>query len=260
MRTKSGQVTIFVIVGIVIVATVLLFLLLRGGSEDPVTGGTSEANTESFLETCLKDVVREGTERIGAQGGYINPGASGAPFIAFKFQNETPEDISYLCYTRNFYSKCVVQRTALLSHITEQLKEYIEDDVYDCFDQLTDSLEQEGYAIEVREGGFEVELIPEKILINFKKQLTLTKQDKVSRKTDIQAVIPSNFYGLGKVAQEIVRQESTFCSFNELGYMAPHPELWSIYPFTTGDATTIYIIKHQKTNEMFQFAIKRCVV
>ncbi len=52
-KNKLGQVTLFIIVGIIIVALIILFFMLKP-EKTPNTGGKPDENLESFLDLCLK--------------------------------------------------------------------------------------------------------------------------------------------------------------------------------------------------------------
>ena len=56
---KKGQLTIFIIVGIMIIASMALFFVSRAGRIPGIGGGSSEANSNSFLNTCLEGSIRE---------------------------------------------------------------------------------------------------------------------------------------------------------------------------------------------------------
>jgi len=72
-------------------------------------------------------------------------------------------------------------------------------------------------------------------------------------------ILPSRFYDLALVVQEIVNQEARFCHFENLGFMVFYPK-FNIERFRTGDGTLIYTAKHIETQEEFKFALRGCVI
>lgn len=68
MRNKA-QLTIFIIVGIILIASVSLFFVLRGGLTQEITIPET-ANVESFVRGCIEEVGVEAIEQIGEGGGY----------------------------------------------------------------------------------------------------------------------------------------------------------------------------------------------
>ncbi len=259
MKSKfnnKGQVTIFIILAIVVVAVVFLFFMLRSQGIVPDIGGGKEINPESFLETCLKDKVREGLQMISEQGGSINPELN----LKFKFQEEGYyKDISYLCYTESYYKPCINQNPVLINSMEDEIKDYISQDVEFCFDDLTTTLQDQGYVVEVRKKGFNVNLIPVEIRVDIDAEITLTKTDVSSIQDDFSFRIPSRIYELSSLAQEIVSQEARFCNFNYIGYMVFYPE-YDIDKLKTSDSTIIYTLEYKGSVEKFRFAVKGCII
>lgn len=257
MKKKRGQVTIFIIIGIVIVSAVSLFLLFRGGVI-PEIGKARETNPSAFLDSCIEDKVREAVEVIGLQGGYI----SNPLHKSFLFKDEeSPTDISYLCYNQNDYLPCVNQEPMLIQHLEDEIKSYISDEVNLCFSRLTSSLGRQGYTVDANyeEGNFEVELMPKKVVIEINAELTLTKTGETTKQEDFKISIPSRFYDLIEVVNRIVNGEASSCDFNYVFFIMNNAE-FDIDKFKTADSTEIYVIKHEDTNEKFNLAIRGCVI
>jgi len=80
MNKKRGQVTLFIILGIVLVLIVVLALFVRKiivQEEPPEPVITTDVPAEikpvqEFTEQCVYSVAKEGLIRLGQQGGYIN--------------------------------------------------------------------------------------------------------------------------------------------------------------------------------------------
>jgi len=259
MKKRCAQVTIFIIAGLVIVSIISLFFLFRAGVI-PEIGGTKEINPNSFLSSCLEDKIKETTQIISLQGGHLdNP-----LHKTFKFEGEEFRNISYLCYTQNNYIPCVNQEPMLFQHLKEEIYDYISKDkeeisVRNCFDDLVFSLEEQGYVVNARYNDFEVKLVPKKVVVEIDGEITLTKTGETSTQEDFKVIIPSRFYDLAIVVQEIVNQEARFCNFEHLGFMFFYNK-FMIDKFRTGDSTIIYTIEHKDTKEKFRFAVRSCVI
>jgi hypothetical protein len=257
IKNKSGQVTIFIIIAVIIIAIIILFFMLRKQNQ-PNTGGNPQENPGSFLDTCLKDRLTEAVDTISSQGGYVDPKF----YKRFKFENETSyNNLAYLCYTQNYYVPCINQEPMLLSHLKLELHDYLKTDVENCFKFLGQNLENKGYVVEAKYNNFNVVLDERGVIINISGEIDLTKKNGGgnSIETNFKAMLPSKFYNLAKVAQEIVSQEAQFCNFNNLGYMLFYPE-WKINKFKTGDSVTIYTIENRDSKEKFRFAVRGCVI
>ena len=102
MATR-GQVTAFVIVGIVILAVVILLFYLRGQFFfGPVTTSTLEDRLvplETHITQCLQNVGDEPIKRIGLQGGYLSLAPN-------SFGSYQAQSISYLCYNQGGRARC----------------------------------------------------------------------------------------------------------------------------------------------------------
>ena len=91
-RAKRAQVTIFVIIGLVLVGGIILFFFFKGGV--PIkTSGTSQDNPEAFLSSCMNDKIKNAINEISIVGGYPN----NSLYIPFTFDGEEEKNITYLC-------------------------------------------------------------------------------------------------------------------------------------------------------------------
>ena len=249
MKGKSGQVTIFIIIAIIIVALVALIFILRKDIEIPgITGG--EIQPRSFLQTCLEDKIQEGTKLISEQGGSINP----IFYKEFKFENEESyTNISYLCYAQDYYSPCVNQQPMLISHIEDEIKTYISSDVRSCFIELVESLEGQSYEVSDRYNGFDVELGERKIMININAELTLRKQEESSRQEDFEIGFPSRLYDLVIVTQRIINKEVLNCDFDVVEHSQLYPE-YEIEKSSASEFSKMYTIRYKNSPEFIRFA------
>ena len=252
---KSGQVTIFIIAGILIITAVVFFFLFRQGVI-PGIGEKPEENPGGFLEVCIEDNLIEGIELISSQGGY----AENPLNRTFRFSDEKDfTDISYLCYNNNNYLPCINQEPMLIQHLKAEVKNYVLDDVKKCFDNLVLSLGRRGYVVDAAYNGFEVEFAEKKIIIGIDGEIILTKSGETTKQENLEIIIQSRFYDLAVVVQEIVSQEARFCHFEHLGFMLFYPK-FNIEKFRTGDGIIIYTVQHKDTQEEFKFAVRGCVI
>lgn len=254
---KRGQVTIFIIIGVLLIAAVALFFLFQKGVKIPgISGGAKEVTPTPFLQTCLENKILESVEILSYQGGYLNP----SPSKRFKFENEDSYyNISYLCYTSSYYEPCLNQKPMLIKDIKEEISNYISQEVEICMSELVLNLEEEGYVVNAQYGGFDIELAPGKITANIDALITSTKAEETSTRENFEISVPTDFYTVIIVGQEIVSQEARFCNFEYLGFMLTYPEFEIDY-FRTQDSSVIYTVKSKATSELFRFAIRGCVI
>ena len=247
---KKGQVTIFIIAGILLVSSIALFFLFKSGIV-PEIGGKAEQNPNSFLESCLEDKIRETVEIISLQGGYMENSLN----IYFKFEDEkVPRNISYLCYNQNDYVLCIPQKPMLIPHLEEEIHNNIFEEVRSCFDDLTSSLERSGYDVDAVYRGFEVDLIESEVDVGIDAEIILTKTGETTTQEDFKIVISSKLYELSKMVNEIVNKEATVGEFSHYHFLL-YPE-FDIIKYRTADSSIVYSVKHRESSEMFRFAVR----
>ncbi len=253
MKNK-GQMTIFIIVGIVIIAIVLLFILFRSGKIPSLIGGKQEQNPAVFFESCINEKIRTGVDMVLYQGGNINP----ILYKNFKFNNEDYFNISYLCYTQSSYLPCINQQPLLIEHVEKELHDYIENTAENCFQDLLKNFEKDSYVVSGDYEGVEVKLLPGKLSIKVLSDMQISKSEESSTVGNFNILIATKLYDLIVVAQEIVNQEARFCSFSSQGFGIFYPE-FDIKKTRASDLSLIYSVLDKKSTEMFRFAVRGCV-
>ena len=245
-KKKSGQVTIFVIVAIVIVAVgVLIYMFFP---EIKTTLGFSTSDPNSFMQKCMEDEIQNVVESISLQGGSLNP----KNYYLYK-----DNKVEYLCYTSESYLTCVVQQPMLKQHIENEIKNAIKTKEENCFADLKNSFENQGYAVNLKEGETGVELLPERIAITFNRELTLTKGDSVVY-DKLSVFLNNNLYELVSIANSIVNMEVQYGDSETTVYMNYYHNL-KVEKLKQGDGTTVYILTNRNTGDRLQFASRSLV-
>ncbi len=252
-KSKTSQVTIFIILGLLLVVIIaILFVVFRGAGIK--VSVADEENPQQYIESCVKERVEEAVELLMKQGGYLEP---------TNFKTYKDEKISYLCYNRNYLQPCVNQEPILIKHLEEEIENYIDRKVDSCFDGLKLGLEKKNYEVVMETGKeLEVNLISSKIFINIEKDFKMSKKESEEFKK-FKFSLNHPIYNLADIAREIVNQEIRFGGFQTQGYNIFYPG----YEITmkqrdddefdeTKDDTRIYIIKDKITQLKFQFAIR----
>jgi len=243
---KKGQVTIFVIIALIIVVSMLLLFLLFKAPEPEII---DEDNPQAFIESCTREAVEEALDILMPQGGDINPKGS----LMYYNINRT-----YLCYNANYYLPCINQRPMLIEHVENEINNYIEPRVANCFNILKSKLE-ERYAIETGDMNLNTKIGPNQISVKINKYFKISKEDKTITFEEFKINIIHPIYDILKIAMEIVDQEIRFCNFDILGYMVFYPR-FGLEKLRPGNSETIYKIKDRTTNEEFIFAIRSCAL
>ena len=250
---NEGQMTIFIIMGILIISAIVLFFLFRGQVTIETTGKPEE-NPESFLKSCLEDKIKNAIEDLSLRGGYAN----GKPNLNFKFENEFQKNITYLCYTQNYYVPCVNQKPVFLEDLKTEIKNHISSDVKNCFDEMTKNFARKGYSIKTNYKGFSVDLLPKRVIVQTDSDISLTISGETTKDEDFKIVIASRFYEIVNLVQELVNGEAEFCYTENLGINLVYPE-FIVDKFKT-QGSIVYTVEHTESKEKFRFAVRGCVI
>ncbi|MDD4878686.1 MAG: hypothetical protein PHO02_06680 [Candidatus Nanoarchaeia archaeon] len=254
MANKRGQVTLFVILGIVIVAIIVLLLAFRKDIL-PKTGSPENIDAtmkgiEKGIRECMAEAADEPITRIGLQGGYLS-----TPEGSYRRWNDYA--VSYLCYNQAGKETCT-NRFLTMGKMEEQLSEAITENMGKCMD--IDEFASLGLikTIEVIPGNaMDVTVSIAKdvvnIELNYKVEVKGSSGSKVKDKFEI--AIRSPLGELYEVSQDIIDSETTFGRFDQLTYMLNKMSLYTIYvqkPYPD----KIYQIKLREKDYMFQFAVE----
>ncbi len=241
---RRGQLTIFIIIAILIIAIVALlfaFPKLRTavGIEKPVS-------PEKFIQTCLENTIKENVDTISKQGGSMEP----SPNILYQ-----DEKIQYLCYTPVKAQACVVQIPFLEKHIEEEIKNSIKEDVDFCFSSLRQTYDDRGYTTNLKKGEIAVELLPKKILTTMNYEFTFAKNEVSERREAFRVVVNNNLYELVGIAQSIMNDEILLGDSFEQEYMNFYTWL-RVEKDRPNDDSTIYTLTDKNTQDKFMFAMQ----
>lgn len=136
LENLKGQVTIFIIIAILIIAVIVLIFSLRGGLKSNNIPSDLEPVYASFL-SCLENEGVQGARILESQGGYIDlpafePGSSYMPFSSQLNFVGTPIPYWYYVSGNNLQKEQVPTR----EEMQQQLGEFIEQRIETCnFDE-----------------------------------------------------------------------------------------------------------------------------
>ncbi len=241
---KKSQVTIFIILGLILVVTFAVVFLLFKPPEAKVA---DEENPQAFIESCTREATNEAIELLSKRGGDISP----VGFISYK-----DEEITYLCYNDNFYEPCINKRPLLVEHIENEITKHITPIVADCFLDLETRLEKR-YDVDTSRMDVTTILHSKNVEVNINKLFEITRKEESRDFNEFNMYLVHPIYDFAKLAMEISNQESRYCNFDELGFMILNPR-YDITKFITGDADIVYNLKDLETNQKFTFAVRSC--
>ena len=253
---KRGQMTMFIVIAILIISGIALLIFFNKGT--PLIGSHQEINKKEFLESCVEEEVKNTLEIIGLQGGYF----SESKIMTKSYSSGSTygqKNIAVLCYNKNYFDPCINQDPMLIQHLNDEIKKGISKTVKDCFDALTLSLENQGFEVQTKYNGFDVQLLPEKLKLDIKGEITISQTGSTTKEKDFEILFRTRLYDIAIVAQNIINQEASTCSFDHSGFMLYFKE-FSIDKIRTSDSFDIFAVKSKDSYEIFNFALRGCVI
>jgi len=249
---KSGQISIFVIVGVIIVALVILFFLITDtgrGVIDRATG--AEIDVEDNFKSCIenKASIKEKINEISSQGG------SKEPQLYYMYDGVKLE---YLCYNNQYLSQCVMQKPFVYETMGKEIEEEIEEEIEDCVESLETTLERRGYEVSSGALVYEVSLEPNNLIIDIELPLTVTREN-TNRYNDFSVRVPSKLYSLLMISSSILNFEARYGDSETTTYMALYPDI-RVEKLKQGEGTTVYLVSNRDTKEEFNFATRSIVI
>ncbi len=243
LKSKRSQVTIFVIVAIiVVVAAILIYVYwpqIKG-----IVGGTPSVSPEGFIRNCLEKTVDSVVANISMQGGSLEP----EHFFMYGGNK-----VEYLCYAEAYYEKCVMQQPVLYKHVEEEIVKGIREKEQSCFNALKSEYEKQGYAISITNGQTTAELLPQRIFIQFNRDLTISKDGASNTIDGLKIILDNNLYEHVGIATSILGYETELGGAETTIYMNIYPDL-KVEKYKQTDGTTIYILSNRDKKGIFQFA------
>lgn len=237
----KGQVAVFVILAVIIVAVVLFVVFYPG-----IKTTFDDAQTpDSYLRKCIEPEIKPVMEKLSAQGGYLNPEG----FVTY---NDTK--IKYLCYTNKDYLTCVIQQPALKAHFEKELYDRVRPKLIQCANSLKGEYERNGYSVSSSTPEVSVELVPKKVRVNVEMPLTLTK-DVSQTFSGFEINVESEMYDLLAISLSIMEFEATYGDSETTLYLSYYPDL-KIEKTRLSEGTKIYKLTNAATHESFTFATR----
>ena len=246
---KRGQLTIFIIIGFLILAVAGIGIFLYGQdakeefevAEVPVVEKLPKEfePVQTYTEDCIQDVARKGLLLLGQQGGYIYPDLVGefsdvdqtdydgillgGLKIPYWLHNDAPNDArQYSMVALKPDLKFSSQNSEM--SVESQLARYLEEKLPECLDEYSALKEEMGFVI--KEGDFEaittITPIGVNILIAHPLEISHGSSDTAIKDFFVQ--IPLKLQQMYAVAEEIFEMEKNTTFLENQGL-----ELISLY-------------------------------
>ena len=284
---KKAQVTLFIIIGIVILLLAVLFVYITREEVEKITPETDIAEkipteldpTKIYVEACIGEVLTEGLRLLGEHGGYIYQDS-------FIYIDTDPTQGNAMGYypDSNFYvpywyymksdnyctgncefkkdmmpQLCKPNRNCITTganSIEKQLDMYIKDNLRDCLDDFKPFKEQGIDIIEL--GNIEADTIikDKEITVIVKYPLRIEKQDMTGEITRFTTTIYSDLAEMYEIAYDIVDYEMQNCfigdhvrNYYSYYFGLDEKDLPPLYEMTIGtDEITVWNLEDVEEN------------
>ncbi len=243
---KRGQVTLFVIVGVLIILAILVVFFFFGKSI--VESVSPFKSPRTFTEKCIADSVQLSINSVLENGGLVAPRL---PSISYK-----DHSYNYLCYAKEYYTKCYNYYPMLSRIAEEQIRQNTVESVEGCFDFLIEDYESRGLDVTEKDLDYSVEVVPGSVRLRVEKQISTNTGESSNVFEAYDLKIPSDLFELIEIARNVVNQEAEFCYFENNGFMVIYP-LYNMSRIDY-DGSKIYEVENRKTKEVFKFATRSC--
>ena len=169
MKSKSAQVTIFVIIAILIIAGISLYFVLRKEVPEKTDYSPETEGIYNFVQECLEQTSEEVIYNVGQRGGYYFPPElsteSGIPYYLINGKNYVPTK----------------------AEIENEISKFVSEKLFFCTRNFIGFSE---YEIEQGEIKTKTQILEEVIILNTNYPLTISKGNSSSRIEDFEIIIP----------------------------------------------------------------------
>lgn len=171
---KKAQVTIFIIIGIIIVAGVISFIVFRGNLFQTKIPANMEPVYTTFL-SCIEEDTLTGISVLESQAGYIflpdfEPGSSHMPFSSQLDFLGNPIPYWYYVSGNNIEAEQVPSK----SEMQKQLAEFVEGKLKDC---VFEKYYEQGFEISLGEPNAEVLINDDVVRVDLSLSLEISKEE-----------------------------------------------------------------------------------
>jgi len=245
MFRKKGQITLFIIIGLLIVLSVSLVFYVKtrtAKEREEVEHIIKEVPLEvkpikEFVENCIKDIATEGLKKIGMNGGYISldrkytfrdirvdkDNVNPTEYDAFSFSKGNY--LPYWWYMKSdnkcldSYGECHVSSANIpsLSEIEEQLNVYINENLKKCLNDFKD-FKKQGFVFEGldSEVSTKTTISDKDVMFDVKYEFSVKKNEQRYQLKDFSRRIDLRFKDIYNLALLIMLYEKDTQKFENM--------------------------------------------
>ncbi|MEM4268362.1 MAG: hypothetical protein QXK37_06055 [Candidatus Woesearchaeota archaeon] len=207
---RRGQVTLFIIFGVLLLFSALIIIYINSKVKPIQTSEKKQDEVQNYVEGCLKQVAEEGIIKAGLQGGYID--AALAREISSGFTHNSLF-IPYWFYQRpmgidSSEMPTLFKKSDRDNSIQDQLERYTTEKLNECLREFA-AIKERG--IEVNEKGMpktKVSFTDSKVIVKLDYPIEIVKEDSVESRMEFSAEVPVRLKKIYELAKEIKDYET----------------------------------------------------
>jgi len=205
-KNKLGQVTVFILIGIVIIGLAIVFVAFRSS----ILGDKIPSNVEPIYETftsCLESNILTGIDILESQAGYIyapdfEPGSKYMPFSSqLDFLGNA---VPYWYYVSG--NNIQKEQVPSITKMEEQIGRFVEEKIGNC---VFEEHYSQGFEIGWGAPKAKVRIRDDRVDVELKMKMSFTKEEDTTLIENHNVVVNSNLGSLYNSATELYKKEQS---------------------------------------------------
>ncbi|MFH1317357.1 MAG: Ig domain-containing protein [Candidatus Woesearchaeota archaeon] len=239
MKNCKGQITIFIILGILLLIIISALLISKNyefqTDKSQIVLKNKISTVKSYIESCVENVGEKGIEFIALQGGYYN-----ATLLSITYSGN---NIPYYWYNSNNYMPQI-------EIIEQELANYIEENLQTCTSNFS-SFRILGYEIKEDELNVNVDFLDGSTLISLDYPLKIIYNDSTTDLEDFAVNLDYDFLKYYNIIDRIIGHQGKFPYSVPIGNLIDEASK-SNFTFETlhSDNSVIFILTFNDTKQL----------
>ncbi len=266
-RGKRGQITIFVVIALMIVAAIVVVFLvwnqLAPISKPGVKAPSLSLQFENGIKECVKENAKEAITELVETGGnsYREP--------KLPFKEWDGENYVYLCLNENDYEECVNQDEDLIGTFENGIKKKVNTKGKECIDKILGNAKKNGFIVDIKSNP---EVIVDirggiagaetgRVDVSYIQNIEISKGDDKASFDRFDVVLDSDLNLMLEEVIKIINSEAKSGTAQGENAALIHSggklDVWGPYPY---DGSDLYEVKLVKENLELKFAARSRVL
>jgi len=257
IKNKKAQLTLFVIIGIVLIVSIVLFFFVFKDRLMPERNISLDVRQN--MEKCIKDSANGAIKEIISHGGYSNSTIILKENILFEDMR-----IPLLCSTSGYDRLCTNLEPMLIQNSEKEIKNIMTPNIENCFAELEKQLKKT-YSYNAELTSIDVKIMPSYVNLIVVKKITIQKLNQTEIFEDFSQKINSRLYDSLILTNEIINGELKCdcaiesCNADIIELNKNNHNFEITKPVFSNNNEEVYVIKEISSGDKFQFAVKNCV-